>query len=171
MKIQPDSKKSKMSNKIQLMRLKGKAIGPKDIPVQDRLYFLVHKPFGVTTKQVSDKPIDPSSTVPSAQEKSTGQDKTVAVYVSQNWSVGKIIDSFSQFCKVINNNNKSNESKLRLFRLNDGLIVSSIMSMKISKILENNIIRDGESLILEYVDGEKCVSDECYLQQYACYAE
>lgn len=156
-----------MSNKIQLMRLKGKAIGQQDIPMQDRLYFLVYKPMGSNAKEVADKIND---TITSVVEGKI-EHKPVAVYISKNWSIGKMIDSFSQFCKVINNNNKTNESKLRLFRLVDGLIVSSIMSMKINKVIENNVIRDGESLILEYVDGEKCTTDDCHLQNYVVYAE
>lgn len=97
------SKNSAMANKVQLMKLKGKAIGCKGIPTTDRLYFQVHLPTSLAAKST---------------------EKTKAVFVSNTWSIGKIIDSIADLSKIPNSNNVANAQKLRLFYFDTGEIVT-----------------------------------------------
>lgn len=128
MEAKSKGKHKNMANKVQLMRLKNKAIGLKSIPVTDRVYFNVTHP----------KP---------------GNEKTTAVFVSKQWTLGRAIDAIAQELKLQNNNNKSNEKKLRLFKKDGNNIVSSNMSTGLTALLENVII-DGEDLIMTYVDND-----------------
>nr|CAH7759323.1 unnamed protein product [Callosobruchus chinensis] len=70
------------ANKVQLMKLKGKAVGLKSVPQTNRLYFNV-------------------STV------NSGTEKSVAIFVSNQWSLGRAIDGIADEMKLQNNNNKS----------------------------------------------------------------
>lgn len=108
------------------MRLKGKAVGLKSIPNTERLYFNI--------------------VLPTKSEK--------AVYISKTWSLGRAIDFIADECHLQNNNNKSGELKLRLFKT-DKHILSQVMSDSIKDLLDKEFIIDGESLIIEYV------SDNC----------
>ncbi|XP_018570977.1 AN1-type zinc finger protein 1 [Anoplophora glabripennis] len=124
-------KNKNMANKVQLMRLKNKAIGLKSIPTTDRIYFNVIHP-------------EPEN------------EKTTAVFVSKQWTLGRAIDAIAQELKLQNNNNKTNEKKLRLFKKDGNDIVSSSMSTGLTALLQNNVIIDGEDLIITYVDND-CV--------------
>ncbi|KAL3288096.1 hypothetical protein HHI36_002546 [Cryptolaemus montrouzieri] len=124
-----NDKKRKMACKVQLMRLKNKAIGPKSIPSTDRVYFNIISP--------------------SKSEK--------AVFVSKLWSVGRAIDAIAEECKLQNNNNRSGELKLRLFKT-DKNIVSHVMSNSMKDLLQNEIIIDGEDLIIKYVNDSSVIS-------------
>lgn len=44
--------------------------------------------------------------------------------------------------------------KLRLFRTDDGHILTSVMSEKVEELLNTQVIIDGQSLKLEYVLDE-----------------
>ncbi|XP_044745931.1 AN1-type zinc finger protein 1-like [Coccinella septempunctata] len=123
-----NEKKRKLACKIQLMRLKGRAVGLKSIPTTDRLHFNI--------------------VLPSKSEK--------AVFISKTWTLGKAIDAIAQECSLQNNNNKSGELKLRLFKT-DKTILSKVMSDSILDLLHKESIIDGETLIIEYV------SDDCVL--------
>lgn len=112
--------------KVQLMRLKGKATGPPNIPQIDKIYFLIGLPK--SSKKVAK-----------------------AVYVNKDWSVGKVIDSVSTTCNVVNKNNEMMSPKLRLFKESDGKQISLDTSFKISELISTNKIVNGETLILEYV--------------------
>ncbi|CAH1981331.1 unnamed protein product [Acanthoscelides obtectus] len=107
----------------------GKATGVKSIAQMNRLYFSVSKIDGNT-------------------------EKAVAVFVSNQWSLGRAIDSIADEMKLQNNNNKSGEKKLRLFKKEDKEILTQNMSVNLSALLEDNIIVDGDSLIIEYVDDD-----------------
>ena len=63
------------------MRLKGSAVGVKNIPMNERCYFLVYLP---TT--ISNKHIGPSK----------------SIYVNINWTIGKAIDSIADILKISN---------------------------------------------------------------------
>lgn len=65
-KAKRSSKTSKTASKVQLMRLKSKAVGLKTIPIVDRIYFSVE--YLVEKEK---------------------QRKALAVFVSKSWSVGK----------------------------------------------------------------------------------
>ncbi|KAJ9591388.1 hypothetical protein L9F63_001994 [Diploptera punctata] len=124
-------KDNKTALKVQLMRLKGKAAGNKGIPTTDRAYFLVHLP-SILSK------------------------KSQAVFVSKQWSTGRVIDSIADICGVINKNNELNANKLRLFHHDGGAIVCSEMEKKFEQLLNDGTVTEGESLILEYT-SESCI--------------
>ncbi|CAG2065778.1 unnamed protein product, partial [Timema podura] len=58
---------SKTALKVQLMRIKGKAVGPKTIPASERVYFMAHPP---------------------ASLKRPGK----AVFVAKQWHLGRVLD-------------------------------------------------------------------------------
>ena len=116
------------------MRLKGKSVGPKTVPTNERRYFLIHPPISSTVKIF---------------EGSKG------VFVSDHWSVGKVIDSIADSLNILNSNNKSNANKLRMFHYTTGNIVSNQMDMILSDLLQSNDIIDGQDIILEYSNDEK----------------
>ncbi|XP_065560996.1 AN1-type zinc finger protein 1-like [Artemia franciscana] len=80
-------KSSKMSAKVQLMKIKQKAIGLNNIPQEEKVFFLVKSEKG-----------------------------DIPVFVSKYWSVGKAVDSIASLCNVVNNNHKLNVPKLCLFK-------------------------------------------------------
>lgn len=118
------------------MRLKGKAKGEKNIPDTSRVYFLVYPPKLLAAQS---KP----------------------VYVSKEWSVGRVIDSVSSLVDAVNKNNQANSSKLRLFKKSDGCQISSEMGDKLAHLLTNGTIDNGASLILEYVPLENSLKEFC----------
>ncbi|KAG7200885.1 hypothetical protein KM043_003248 [Ampulex compressa] len=126
------SKNTAMANKVRLMRVKGSASGPKKVPMNERCYFLVYPPLAVTNKFIK-----PSK----------------AVYISSNWTVGKIIDSIADTLKIINNNNNPNECKLRLFHFVTGAVICNDMGTPVKQLFDDNELVDGQSVILEYSDN------------------
>ncbi|KAJ8975931.1 hypothetical protein NQ317_014891 [Molorchus minor] len=120
-----------MANKVQLMRIKNKATGLKTIPTLNRVY------FNITYSKDQ-------------------QEKTLPVFVSNQWTIGRAIDAIAQEMKLQNNNNKMNEKKLRLFKQDDKEIIYKDVSAKLDSLLNNDIIVNGESLIIEYVNND-CV--------------
>ncbi|KAI4467476.1 arsenite inducuble rna associated protein aip-1-related [Holotrichia oblita] len=123
-------KNQETANKVQLMRIKNKATGLKSVPLIDRVYFNVHYPTSIASK-------------------------VVPIFVSKTWSIGKAIDAIAQEFKIPNNNNQTVSQKLRLFKVDDGHILTSTMSEKVEELLNTQMIINGQSLKLEYV------SDEC----------
>lgn len=132
---------SKTAFKVQLMRLKGKAVGSKVIPATDRAYFLIYLPLTV-------------------------QQKSKAVFVAKQWSIGRVIDSVADLCHISNRNNEIAAKKLRLFRHHDGQILCTEMERKLQQLLNDGTVIDGETLILEYTIGSD--PDSCLkcLDQY-----
>jgi hypothetical protein len=124
------------------MRLKGKAAGSKGIPTADRVYFLIYPPL----------------TVPK---------KSKAVFVAKQWSVGRVIDAAADLCDIPNRNNEPSAKKLRLFHLHDGQMLCTEMERKLEQLLNEGIVVDGESLVLEYIT-ETDPDSFClmYLDQY-----
>lgn len=114
------------------MRVKGSAVGSKNVPVNERCYFLVYLP---TT--ISNKHIGPSK----------------GIYVNMNWTIGKAIDSIADILKVSNNNNVAGASKLQLFHHITGALICNEMDTPLIKLLENSELIDGQSVILEYSDS------------------
>ncbi|XP_006563431.1 AN1-type zinc finger protein 1 [Apis mellifera] len=123
------SKNTAMANKVRLMRLKGSAVGVKNIPMNERCYFLVYLP---TT--ISNKHIGPSK----------------SIYVNINWTIGKAIDSIADILKISNNNNLAKACKLQLFHYATGALICNEMNMLLTKLFENSELVDGQSIILEY---------------------
>lgn len=118
-----------LASKVQLMRIKNKATGLKTVLVTDRTYFNI--------------------TLPSVKGS-----KEFPVYVSKQWSLGKVIDAIADECKVTNKNNQSTGSKLRLFHKSSGEIVFTNLSVKLEELLLNKDVFDGEDLVFEYVYEE-----------------
>ncbi|CAK9809315.1 AN1-type zinc finger protein 1 [Anthophora quadrimaculata] len=123
------SKNTAMANKVRLMRIKGSAVGPKNVPMNERCYFLVHLP---TT--ISNKHIGPSK----------------GIYINMNWTVGKAIDAIADVLKISNNNNVASACKLQLFHHSTGALICNETDTLLTKLLENSELIDGESVILEY---------------------
>ncbi|KAG5886064.1 hypothetical protein JTB14_009512 [Gonioctena quinquepunctata] len=124
---QKRTKSRAMANKVQLMKIKNKATGLKSIPVDNRIYFNV-----------------------------THAERTVPVFVSNQWTVGRAIDAIALEMTLKNNNNKENEKKLRLFKNQDNNIISQSVSVTVNTLVDEKVIVDGESLIIEYVN-DNCV--------------
>ncbi|XP_050449190.1 AN1-type zinc finger protein 1-like [Cataglyphis hispanica] len=123
------SKNTAMANKVQLMRVKGSAIGPKNVPTSERCYFLVHLPLTVKNKHI-------------------GTSK--GVFVNMQWTIGKCIDSMADTFKISTNTNATNMSKLQLFHHSNGTLIHGEMDTPLIKLFENSTIVDGQRVILEY---------------------
>ncbi|XP_053977087.1 AN1-type zinc finger protein 1-like [Hylaeus volcanicus] len=122
------SKNTAMANKVRLMRIKGSAVGPKNVPVNERCYFLVYP-----STKISNKNVGPSK----------------GIYVNTNWTIGKAIDSMADILKVTNNNNTAGAPKLQLFHHSTGALICNEMDTLLSKLFENSELVDGQSVILE----------------------
>ena len=118
---------NKTAHKVQLMRLKGKAVGSKGIPMIDRVYFLMYPPLTVLQK-------------------------SNAVFVAKQWSIGRVIDSVADLCDIPNRNNQTAATKLRLFHHHDGQMLCTEMEIKLDQLLNEGSVMDGETLVLEYVN-------------------
>jgi len=126
------SKNTILANKVQLMRVKCSAIGPKNVPTSERSYFLVHLPLTVKNKHI-------------------GTSK--GAFVNVHWTFGKCIDSIADTLKVPNNINTVTTNKLKLFRHSTGDLICSKMDTPLTKLFEDSAIFDGERVILEYSDN------------------
>lgn len=116
-----------MANKVQLMKIKNKAVGSKTIPIVNRVYFNV------------------------SNFDSNNMEKTTPIYVSNQWTVGRAIDAIAAEMKIPNNNNKSNEKKLRLFKKENNETICSNLSTVLNDLLNDKILMNGENLIIQYV--------------------
>lgn len=117
--------KKDTANKIQLMRIKQKATGRKNVPISSRTYFLAHW-------------IANGSTEPQSK----------AVFVNKEWPLGRVVDEIGDQCKIITDPNPSSP-KLRLFHMN-GEILCEDMSVQLQKLLEADTVIDGASLIIDF---------------------
>lgn len=118
--------KKDTANKIQLMRIKQKATGRRNVPASLRSYFLVHwVPSGGS--EPDSKPI----------------------FVNKEWPLGRVVDEVADQCKIIRDTNKPTAPKLRLFHMN-GEILSEDLSINVNKLLEDNVLIDGASLIIDF---------------------
>ncbi|XP_008546084.1 AN1-type zinc finger protein 1 [Microplitis demolitor] len=127
--ITENSKKSKnsaLAKKVQLMKLKGRATGSKEIPSNHRKYFLIYPPLKASKKE------------------------SRALFISDSWTIGKSIDSIADIMGINNTNNTSNLIKLKLFNYLNGNIITDKMDALISTLLDDSHLTDGQSLILEY---------------------
>ena len=123
------SKNTAMANKVRLMRVKGSAVGPKNVPMNERCYFLVYPPSLVFVR----------NTRPSK-----------GVFVNVNWTIGQVIDSMATLLRVSNNNNIAGATKLRLFHHSTGALICNETDIPLTKLLENSDLVDGQSVVLEY---------------------
>jgi len=119
-------KAQKTAAKVQLMKLKMKSSGDKTLPQAERIYFLVTPP------------------------KSSGKSVSGA-WVSRRWVMGRVIDSLAASLGVQNNNNLQSADKLNLFRSADGESVSEDTSLELEKVLNRELLFNGDAVTLEYV--------------------
>lgn len=112
------------------MRIKNKATGLKTIPQTDRVYFNIQHPK---------------------------TDEVTPVFISKTWTLGRAIDAIANELKLENNNNKAHALKLRLFEKEDLNIVSKDLSQTFDLLLQSEVVKDGDTLIMEYVSDD-CVS-------------
>ncbi|KAK2575308.1 hypothetical protein KPH14_008157 [Odynerus spinipes] len=125
------SKNTAMANKVQLMRMKSIAVGPKNVPTNERCYFLVYPPI-IAASKITNVP--------------------KGIYMNKNWTVGKIIDSMADILKIPNNNNTSITNKLHLFHYNTGASICNKMDTPVIDLFESSVLIDGQCVILEYSD-------------------
>ncbi|XP_076247543.1 AN1-type zinc finger protein 1-like [Calliopsis andreniformis] len=123
------SKNTAMANKVRLMRIKGSAVGPKTVPMNERCYFLVYASIKACNKNVG-----PSK----------------GIYVNMNWIVEKAINSMAEMLKIPNSSDIENAAKLHLFHHSTGTLISNAMDIPLTKLFENSELVDGQSVILEY---------------------
>ncbi|XP_076352994.1 AN1-type zinc finger protein 1-like isoform X2 [Tachypleus tridentatus] len=117
-------KSASTAAKVQLMKLKMKAVGDNSLPQTERIYFQVFLPKRHTNKEK-------------------------AFYFSKLWTVGKLVDTVACQEKLPNKNNIANMEWLKLFSTSDGRCFS--MADTLSSLLENDVLCSGNSIILEYV--------------------
>lgn len=115
-------KSEKLSAKVQLMKLKQNSVGVGELPAEERVYFLVKTPLQVE----------------------------MAVFVSAFWSVGKCIDYIASAGKITNFNNVTGKPHLNLFSPS-GDCLSENKDLIISGMIENEIIFNGQTIVLKYV--------------------
>ncbi|XP_017889546.1 AN1-type zinc finger protein 1-like [Ceratina calcarata] len=123
------SKNTAMANKVRLMRIKGFAVGPKNIPMNERCYFLIYPPTIYHLTNI-------------------GASK--GVYVNMNWSIRRAIDAIAEILKVYNNKNVAASYRLQLFHHATGALISNEMETLLKDLFENSDLVDGQSVILEY---------------------
>lgn len=117
--------KQETANKIQVMRLKQKATGRRNVPESLRVYFLIHWiPNGATDSE------------------------NKAVFVSKDWPLGRVVDNVADSCKILTDPNPT-APKLRLFHMN-GEILTEDMATPLQKLLEDKVTIDGASLIVDF---------------------
>lgn len=146
------SAKVKTAAKIHLMRIKQKALGPKPIPVKDRVYFAIGTPKNMNAKSVKIiKDIDNIDFIESLTLDPDLKD-TIPVFISSQWTLGRSIDSICETCNIKNENNKQGDVKLRIFRQLDGYCISPLkMDIEISELMKQEILLEGDKLIVEYI--------------------
>ncbi|XP_015111093.1 AN1-type zinc finger protein 1-like [Diachasma alloeum] len=125
------SKKVGMANKVQLIRLKGKAIGSQTIPSVDRRYFQVYFPLTACKKE------------------------SAAVFVNVQWTLGKAIDSIAEILKIRNSNNLAHSDKLKMFHHATGDVLAEKMDTTLSDLFSKTQLVDGQRVIFEYSNGNK----------------
>lgn len=138
----PTSQKSRATAaKIALMKVKQKAVGDKNIPDADRVYFRITLPLG-------------------------SKDRSVEMYFNRTWSVGRAIDKAASAANVINANNNPNAKRLSLFDSENGFVLPNeqLLENVLLDGQETGVIYNGCALIMERTDRdvEKLPSLEPY---------
>ena len=140
-KRQPASQKSKTTaSKIALMKLKQKAIGDSGIPESERVFLNVALPHG-------------------------SQSKSMAMFFSDKWYVGKVVDKIAAATGLRNDNNTSAARKLFLFESTSGGICKNDETLASLLQEETGAVFNGCTVILEYITGDtkRLASLESYI--------
>lgn len=123
-KAEIQTEKRGLALKVRLMKLKSKAQGDHRIPTLDRIYVNVHGP---KQDNVFCRPL----------------------YVSKDWSIGKVIDFVAGKMKIVNDNKSiATKDKLRLYKTNGELIAKDFGKL-LNDIIQAGIVYNGENIILE----------------------
>lgn len=118
-------KSKKTSNKVLEMKLKMKGKGETSIPVDERIYF------------------DVKINVESCSTKS------IPLFFSKEYSVGKMIDLIAKYMKLLNRNHVADAPKLRLY-LTEGNFFAS--DLKLKTLLDNSELDCFGELHIKYVE-------------------
>jgi len=116
------------ASKIALIKLKQLATGDKSVPDADRVFFNVILPH-------------------------SSRKKSMPMYFSQSWYVGKAIDKAALAASVSNKNNIAGAQRLCMFETSSGHVCPS--GHKISSLLDASdgvCLHNGATVILEYAD-------------------
>jgi len=122
------AKSAATASKIALIKLKQQATGDKSIPDADRVFFNVILPH-------------------------RSNKKSVPMYFSQSWFVGKAIDKAASAASVSNKNNIAGAQRLCMFEASSGRICPS--GHRISSLLDASgdvSLYNGATVILEYAE-------------------
>jgi len=135
------AKSAATASKIALIKLKQQAVGDKSIPDADRVFFNVVLPLG-------------------------SHRKSMPMYFSNSWYVGKAIDKAAVAASVSNKNNVAGARRLCMFEASGGHLCPS--GQKISSLLNGSddlTLYNGATVILEYAEesAEHLTSLESYL--------
>ena len=119
------AKSDKLAAKVQLMKLKQRSQGLKELPAEERIYFMVE---GI----------------------SNGGKTGEGVFVSKLWSVGKCIDVMASLCHLANHNNVSGKPQLNMFNSAESCL-SERKDEILSNLIDQEVIFNGQSVWLKYV--------------------
>ena len=136
------AKSAATASKIALIKLKQQATGDKSIPDVDRVFFNVVLPHG-------------------------SHRKSMPMYFSQSWYVGKAIDKAAAAASILNKNNVAGARRLRMFEARCGRLCPS--GRTLSSLLDASAdvsLYNGATVILEYAD-ESAEHLTC-LESYLC---
>ena len=137
------AKSAATASKIALIKLKQKATGDKSIADADRVFFNIILPLG-------------------------SRKKSVPMYFSQNWYVGKAIDKAASAASISNKNNIAGTQRLCMFEGSYGRLCPS--GRTISSLLNASgdiSLYSGATVILEYAEEttEQLTSLDSYLSE------
>lgn len=135
------AKSAATASKIALIKLKQQATGDKSVPNDDRVFFNVILPLG-------------------------SHKKSVPMFFSRSWCVGKAVDKAASAASISNKNNIAGARRLCMFEASCGYLCPS--SHIISSLLDASgavNLYNGATVILEYVEEstEQLTSLENYL--------
>lgn len=126
--VKLSAKSAVTASKIALMKLKQQATGDKSVPDAERVFFNVILPLG-------------------------SRKKSLPMYFSRSWCVGKAIDKAASAAFVSNKNNIAGERRLCMFEASCGHMCPS--GDRISSLLEASgdiSLSNGATVILEYAE-------------------
>jgi len=134
------AKSAAIASKIALIKLKQLATGDKSIPDADRVFFNVILPHG-------------------------SHKKSIPMYFSHSWYVGKAIDKAALAASVSNKNNIAGAQRLCMFEASSGHVCPS--GHLISSLLDASggvSLYNGATVILEY--AEESTEQLPFLERY-----
>lgn len=117
-----NKKQEKLATKVALMKLKMSAKGKATIPTNHRVYFLIYK---------------------------ASDDTNHPVFVSKDWTVGRVLDVVADALKSVNKNHLPNEPHLHLFSASTGTVLQN--NKVVDDLLKTESVFNGSTIVLAYV--------------------